>query len=119
MTEVESYLETLTLDQAAVIARYYARATELVPEATSGRKYAMPCLTYRDSGLVAIVVRSHGFSLYPFGSAPIEHAQGLLDGLPTSSGTVRFTAERPVPMAAFDQMVLETRAAIDAKVSRR
>lgn len=116
MTEVESYLETLTPDQAEVIRTYYARAVELVPEAVSGKKYAMPCLTYRDRGLVAVVVRSHGFSLYPFGSAPIERARGLLDGLSTSSGAVRFDADRLIPSAAFDQMVLDSRDGIDARL---
>lgn len=117
MTEVESYLETVTPDQAAVIARYYARATELVPEAVPARKYGMAALAYRDRGLVAVVVRAHGFSLYPFGSAPIERARALLGGLPTSSGAVRFTADHLVPPAAFDQMVLASREGIDARLT--
>ena len=118
MTEVESYVEALTPAEAAVIRGYYARALELVPEAVPGRKYAMPCLTYRDRGLVALVVRSHGFSLYPFGAAPIERAQALLGGLSTSSGAVRFTADRLVPMDAFDQMVLDSRVGIDERLKR-
>lgn len=118
MTEVESYLETLAPADAAVIRRYYTRALALVPEAVPARKYGMACLAYRDRGLVAVVVRSHGFSCYPFGSAPIERAEGLLGGLPTSSGAVRFTADRLIPTGAFDQMVLDSREGIDARVTR-
>lgn len=118
MTEVESYLQTLTLADADVIRRYYARALELVPEAVPARKYGMAALAYRDRGLVAVVVRAHGFSLYPFGSAPIEGAADLLGDLPASSGAVRFTADRLIPAPAFDQMVLDSRDGIDVRLRR-
>ncbi|BBH16336.1 hypothetical protein Back2_06230 [Nocardioides baekrokdamisoli] len=118
MTEVEAYLETLAQADADIIRGYYTRALELVPEAIPARKYGMAALAYRDRGLVAIVVRAHGFSLCPFGSAPIERAAWLLGGLPTSSGAVRFTADRLIPPAAFDQMVLDSREGIDARLTR-
>lgn len=114
MKEIESYLASLEPAHAEVIRRYYARALELVPEAVPGIKYGMSSITYRDRGLVAVVARSHGYSLYPFGAEPITLARDLLGGLPTSSGAVRFTADRPVPDAAFDQMVLWSRDHIDA-----
>ena len=116
--ELDVYLAGLAEADAGLIRRFYDRALELVPDAVPGRKYAMPCLTYRDRGLVAIVVRSHGFSLYPFGSEPIERAADLLGGLPTSSGAVRFTADQPVPIDAFDQMVLASRDGIDERLTR-
>lgn len=116
--ELDVYLAGLGEADAGLIRRLYDRALELVPEAVPGRKYAMACLTYRDRGLVAIVVRSHGFSFYPFGSGPIDRATGLLEGLPTSSGAVRFTADRVIPMAAFDQMVLDSRDGIDERLRR-
>ena len=118
MSEIEDYLGALLPAEADVIRGYYARALELVPEALPGRKYAMPCLTYRGRGLVAMVTRSHGFSLYPFGSVPIERASALLEGLPTSSGAVRFTADRLIPAVAFDQMVLDSRDGIDERLRR-
>ena len=118
MTEVESYLQTLMPRDAGIIRRYYARALELVPEAVPARKYGMAALAYRDRGLVAVVVRTHGFSLYPFGSEPIQRAAALLGDLPTSSGAVRFTADRLIPAAAFDQMVLDSRDGIDVSLRR-
>ena len=116
MTEVESYLSSLADEDAALLRRYYSRAAELVPEAVSGRKYAMACLTYRDRGLVALVRRKDGFSVYPFGTEPIQRARDLLGDLRTSSGAVQFTASQPVPDDAFDRMVLASREGIDARL---
>ena len=118
MSEVESYLDTLTTADADVIRRYYARALELVPEARSGRKYAMACLTYRDRGLISVVRTTKGFSMFPFGSEPVALVRDLLDGLSTSTGGIQFTADHLVPDVAFDAMVTWSRDNIDAKVKR-
>ena len=113
MTEIESYLESLAPEDAEVIRSYYARALELAPAATSGSKYAMACLTYRGRGLIAIIRTEAGFSMFPFGSEPVALARPLLEGLPTTRGGVQFTAERPVPDAAFGLMVEWSRDPID------
>lgn len=113
MTEIDAYLAGLTAAQAEVIRGYYARALELVPEAVSGSKYAMACLTYRGRGLVAIIRTEAGFSMFPFGSEPVALARPLLGGLPTTRGGVQFTADRPVPDAAYASMVTWSRDHID------
>lgn len=116
MTEVETYLAQLDTDDAAVIRGYYARALELVPEAESGSKYAMACLTYRGRGLVAIIRTEKGFSMFPFGSEPVALARPLLEGLPTTRGGVQFTADRRIPDAAYVRMVEWSRDHIDSVV---
>lgn len=114
MTEIASYLESLAPEDADVIRGYYDRAVELVPEAVSGSKYAMACLTYRGRGLVAIVRTEKGFSMFPFGSEPVALARPLLEGLPTTRGGVQFTAARQIPDAAYAQMVRWSRDHIDS-----
>ncbi|MDO7866935.1 iron chaperone [Nocardioides jiangxiensis] len=113
MTEVDSYLAGLAPADAEVIRGYYARALELVPEAAPGRKYAMACLTYRGRGLVSVVRTRKGFSLFPFGSEPVDLVRDRLDGLPSTKGGVQFTATHRVPLAAYDEMVLWSRDRID------
>lgn len=119
MTEVETYLAGLDPADAKVIRGYYTRALDLVPEAKSGSKYAMACLTYRGRGLVAIIRTQAGFSMFPFGSEPVALARPLLEGLPTTRGGVQFTADRPIPDAAYERMVLWSRDHIDAALRPR
>ncbi len=114
MTEVESYLEALAPEDAEVIRAYYARAVALVPEAVPGRKYAMACLTYRGRGLVSVIRTKKGFSVFPFGSEPVDLVRDQLEGLPSSKGGVQFTADHQLPAAAYDAMVLWSRDHIDA-----
>lgn len=118
MTEVETYLAGLDAGDAEVIRGFYARAVELVPEAVSGSKYAMACLTYRGRGLVAIIRTEKGFSMFPFGSEPVALARPLLEGLPTTRGGVQFTADRPIPDAAYVSMVTWSRDHIDSVLDR-
>lgn len=119
MTEVDAYFERLSPADAAVIRGYYDRARELVPEAQDGSKYAMACLTYRGRGLISVIRTEAGFSMFPFGSEPVALARPLLDGLPTTRGGVQFTADRPVPDAAYVLMVEWSRNHIDTAVARR
>lgn len=113
MDEVQSYLAELAPGDADVIRGLYERALHLAPGAAPGRKYAMACLTYRGRGLVAVVRTKKGFSVFPFGSEPVELVRELLDGLPSTKGGVQFTRDHPVPPAAYDAMVLWSRDHID------
>jgi uncharacterized protein YdhG (YjbR/CyaY superfamily) len=119
MSEVDAYFDRLDPADVEVIRGYYDRARELVPEAEDGVKYAMACLTYRGRGLIAVIRTEAGFSMFPFGSEPVALARPLLGGLPTTKGGVQFTADRPVPDAAYVALVQWSRDHIDSVLPKR
>ncbi len=102
-----------------VIEELYARAKNLVPEASEGRSYGMPALRYRDSPLLSVMQAKTHVGLYPFSPAVVDAVSGELDGYSYSKGTIRFTAGHPLPVDLVERIVLMRRDEIDAAKERR
>ncbi|UOE43919.1 iron chaperone [Agromyces larvae] len=118
MGDVSDYLAELDAGDRAVIGGILTRAAELVPEATEGRSYGMPALRYRDSPLLSVMRAKGHIGLYPFSPAVIEAFAAELAGVSRSKGTIRFTAEQPLPASLVERIVLARRDEIDAAKSR-
>ena len=102
---VSEQLTTLPEAQAEVLARYWARAEELVPEAERVLSYGMPTLKYRGLGLVSLMPTKKGFSVYPHGNAPVSEVLERHPGYGHTKGSIHFTAAAPLTMEAFDDLV--------------
>ena len=72
-------------------------ARSLAPDATEGMSYGMPALKLDGKPLVAAVAAARHLSVFPFSSAVVEAVAGRLEGYPLSKGTIRFSADHPVP----------------------
>ena len=119
MGEVETWLAGLPERQAELLRPYVARARELVPEADEGRSYGMPALTYRGRGLVALVPTKSGYSVYPFSGGVVGAVMVAHPGWEHTKGSIHFTADRPLPAAVFDELVLAARADVDRRLDGR
>lgn len=93
----------------ALIAQVHAAA----PDAVEGRSYGLPAFTYRDKPLLGFSVRRSHLSVHPFSAEVVAAVRPQLDGFDCSKGTIRFTAEQPLPPAAVDEMVRLRKAEID------
>lgn len=72
-------------------------ARALAPEATEGMSYGMPALKVDGKPLLAAVAAARHLSIFPFSAAVVEAVAPRLDGYSLSKGTIRFTADHPVP----------------------
>jgi uncharacterized protein YdhG (YjbR/CyaY superfamily) len=108
------YIHSLDEDAATVVGGWRLRAQELVSDVKEGESYGLPALLYRGSPLISITATKAGYSIYPFSADVVASVLPTLDGYASTKGGVKFTAEKPLPVAAFDAMVKERQAEIDA-----
>lgn len=113
MAEVDDYLAGLDEPARTVLAGIYARARAIVADAEQGTSYGMPALRYRGKPLVSAIETKRHLSLFPFSGKVVAAVADDLDGYDLSKGTIRFTAERPLPDDIVTRVVELRRAEID------
>ena len=65
----------------------------------------MPAFKYRQRPLLGFQASKNHLSVFPFSPEAIEAARAELTGFDLSKGTVRFTAENPIPDSALHVLV--------------
>jgi uncharacterized protein YdhG (YjbR/CyaY superfamily) len=96
-----------------VVEHVRALAREAVPEAVDGTGYGMPALRYRDRPLLSVMPARHHIGLYPFSPAVVDAVAGELGGYSFAKGTIRFSANHPLPDELVRRIVLLRRDEID------
>jgi uncharacterized protein YdhG (YjbR/CyaY superfamily) len=97
MGELDDYLSGLEPSARAAFARVRDLAMEIVPDAEQGRSYGMAALRYRNKPLLGFLATKRHLSIFPFSPASVEAVREELAGFDLSKGTVRFSAETPLP----------------------
>jgi uncharacterized protein YdhG (YjbR/CyaY superfamily) len=115
---LSSYLDGLGEPAGAILTAIADRARVLVPEAEEGMGYGMPALRYRGRPLLSVRETATHLSLFPFSAEVVGAVARSLDGYSVSTGTIRFSAEQPLPGDVIDRIVLLRRAEIDAALAR-
>lgn len=118
MGEVTQYVGTLDGPVREVVAGLLGRVAGLVPGVEEGTSYGLAAYRYRGRPLVAVVVGSKGCTAYPFSADVTASVLATLDGFDATKGGIRFTVDRPLPPAAFDALVRERQAEIDAALEK-
>lgn len=88
------------------------RAT--VPEAVEGTSYAMPAFLYRGKGLLAAMAAKTHLAVHPYSGSVLPQLADRLGEWSYSKGTLRFTAEHPLPEDLVLDILRLRRAQIDA-----
>lgn len=114
MPDYTEYIHSLDEDAASLMMGYRLRVQEHAGPVTEGTSNGMPALRPRDRPLMSIVATTAGYSFSAFSSEVVASAQPLLEGCDSTADEVTFTAEKQLPVAAFDQMMNERKAGIDA-----
>ena len=115
MGDVSDYLATVEEPHRTALARVYALAAEVVPEAVEGTSYAMAALVYRGKGLVATVRAKKFLSLYPYSGRVLADLAGDLTDFETTSGSLHYSVEHQVPDDLLRRIVELRRDEIEAK----
>jgi uncharacterized protein YdhG (YjbR/CyaY superfamily) len=97
MSAMDDYLDALPPAQKEALARVRATVGGLVPDAEEGKSYGVPAFLYSGRPLLGFSAAKKHLSIFPFSPEAIEAVQDRLAGFDLAKGTIRFSAERPVP----------------------
>ncbi|WP_394250485.1 iron chaperone [Arthrobacter pityocampae] len=103
MGSVDDALAAVEEPDQRCLRAVIATAREARPDAVDGVSYGMPALLLGGKPLLAVAATARHLSLYPFSSTVIESVVPRLEGFSRSRGTIRFTADHPLP----EELVLE------------
>lgn len=106
MSFVDDYLDGLEPSARAALQHIREQAERLVPDAIEGKSYGMPALRFNQRPLIGFVAAKTHLSLFPFSPQVINGVRDQLDGFALSKGTIRFSADRPIPDDVLAEIVL-------------
>jgi uncharacterized protein YdhG (YjbR/CyaY superfamily) len=117
-TSVEDYLAALPEASRATLEKLRATIKAVAPEATETISYQMP--TFKDHGrfLVSYAAFKDHCSLFPASGKVLEAHGEELKPYFSGKGTLRFTADKPIP-AALVKKIVKTRIEENAALKRR
>jgi uncharacterized protein YdhG (YjbR/CyaY superfamily) len=105
VSSFDDYLASVPERERAELERIRQIVRSAVPGADESMSYGMPAFKYRGHPLLGFRVARNHLSVFPFSPAAIDAARDRLAGFDLSKGTVRFTADKPLPDAVLEQLV--------------
>lgn len=105
MSAVDDYLGELPAEQRAALGRVREIVADVAPDAEEGKSYGMPAFIYAGRPLLGFRAAQKHLSVFPFSPAAIESVKARLEDFELAKGTIRFTAEHPVPDAVVVDLV--------------
>lgn len=105
MGAVDDALADLPEPNRGCLQHIVGIARSLAPEATEGMSYGMPALKLDGKPLLAAVAAAKHLSIFPFSAAVVEAVAPDLAGYSLSKGTIRFSAENPLPDEVVERVV--------------
>jgi len=115
---VEEYFAALPAGQRAVLEELRGTIQSAAPTATEAISYQMPAFTYQGRGLVSYAAFKDHFSLFPMSLGVMADYESELQPFVSGKGTIRFTADRQLPIALVRKIVKARMEEIDAKKPR-
>ena len=106
LTSVEDYLETIPEDRRAAVETLRRTIRAAAPEAVETIAYQMPA--FRSHGgqfLVSYAAYKKHDSLFPASGAVVEALGDELTPYLAGKGTIRFPADRPIPIDLVSRIV--------------
>ena len=97
MSAMEDYLDELAPDQKAALGRVREIVARVAPDAEEGKSYGMPAFISAGRPLLGFRAAQKHLSIFPFSPTAIESVKDRLDGFNLAKGTIRFTADHPIP----------------------
>ena len=105
MGTVEDALAALDEPARRCLQHVVEIARSIAPDTTEGMSYGMPALKLDGKPLFAAVQAAKHLSIFPFSGTVVETVAGRLEGYSLSKGTIRFTADHPLPDDVLEDIV--------------
>ena len=110
MGTIDDYLAQIDETQRAALEPIVMLVKRLAPDAVQATSYGIPAFKEAGRPLLGMHAGARHLAVYPFSPAVIEQVASELDGHDVSKGTIRFTADRPIPMPVLEQVIRLRRA---------
>jgi uncharacterized protein YdhG (YjbR/CyaY superfamily) len=104
-TSVEGYLAALPEESRAALEKLRKTIKAAAPEATETISYQMPAFKDHGRFLVSYAAFKDHCSLFPASEAVLEALGEELKPYFSGKGTIRFTADKPLPSALVRKIV--------------
>jgi uncharacterized protein YdhG (YjbR/CyaY superfamily) len=102
---VDDYLADVPAKERAVLKKIRATVKSVVPEAGEKISYGMPAFTYHGNLLYYGAMKTH-LSLFPGSKSVVKTYGKEIERYGTASaGTIRFTADKPLPVTLIKKIV--------------
>lgn len=118
MSAVDDCFSELDAPSRAAFERVRAVAVDAVPLAEEGTSYGMAALRYKNKPLLGFRASKAHLSIFPFSAEVVDAVRDRLASFDLSKGTVRFTADSPLPDDAVREIVRLRVAEIDGTATR-
>ncbi len=107
---IDEYLAGLSDDRRTALEDLRRLIHEVAPDAEECISYGMPAFRYGGRMLVGFAAAKSHLSLYAWNGTAVAAHKDELQGFSTSTGTIRFTPERPLPAGFVRDLVRERMA---------
>ena len=114
--EVDAYLRAVPEPHRSALQRLRKTIKTAAPHAAETISYQMPAFRDGDRLLVSYSAFKDHCSLFPMSKQVIEDHREALEAYATGKGTLRFTADNPIPAAVVKKIV---KARLEENAARR
>lgn len=104
-TSVDGYMAALPDDRRAAMEALRQTISGAAPEATETISYLMPTFKSHGQFLVSYAAFKKHYSLFPASEAVVEALGDDLKPYLAGKGTIRFSADAPIPLALVTRIV--------------
>jgi uncharacterized protein YdhG (YjbR/CyaY superfamily) len=104
-TTIDEYLADVSPDQRAALEKLRKTIKAAVPKAEEGISYGLAAFRLNGKPLVAFGAAASHCAFYPMSSSTVEAHKDELKDYDTSKGTIRFQADKPLPVALVRKLV--------------
>lgn len=104
MDAIEAYIQTLTEPDKSALQHVTDLVRKVVPHAEIKVYYGVPSFLVNGKLFIGVAAGKKHMSLYPSGSG-VEAIQADLEGYSLSKGTIRFTAQKPIPDHLINKLI--------------
>jgi uncharacterized protein YdhG (YjbR/CyaY superfamily) len=113
---IDEYLAAVSADKRAALEKLRKTIKALAPKAEECISYGLAAFRLDGQALVAFGAGANHCAFYPMSSSTVEAHKEALKDYDTSKGTIRFQADKPLPVALVRKLV---KARIAENVGRR
>jgi uncharacterized protein YdhG (YjbR/CyaY superfamily) len=102
---VDEYMAGLPDDRRAAMEQLRSTIRAAAPDATEAISYNMPSFRQHDRFLVSYEAFKAHYSLFPWNDEMVEQLGEELKPYAVGKGTVRFPADRPIPLELVTRII--------------
>lgn len=102
---IDEYLAALTDDKRAALEKLRKTIRATVPKAEEYISYGLAAFRLNGKPLVAMGATANHCAFYPMSSSTVEAHKDELKDYDTGKGTIRFQADKPLPVALVRKLV--------------